>query len=69
MNKCTKIYAICCFIAAFLSLIIGTIASLGFGIEPDAVLASVVTSLSFAIMMSIAVNKAYKIGKSDGQIQ
>ena len=69
MNKCTKIYAICCFVAVFLSLIIGATASLGFGIEPDAVLASVVTSLSFAITMSVAVNIAYKTGKSDGQIQ
>ena len=65
MNKCTKIYASCCFIAAILSLIIGTIASLGLRIEPDAVLASVSTTFSFGIMMSIAVNKAYKLGKTE----
>lgn len=64
MNKtCYTIFVRNAFSAMFISLALGALASLAFGIEPDAVLAAVVTAASFTVMMALAVNTAYKVGQ------
>jgi len=63
MKTCNKILVWCAFSAAFLSLGLGTLAVFGLGIPPNAVLASVVTTASFTVMMAVAINRAYKLGQ------
>jgi hypothetical protein len=67
MKTGNKILVICAFTATFMSLALGTLSTLGFGIRPSGAVAGVLTAASFTVMMAAAINWAYKAGGTNGK--